>query len=119
MAAQGYKVGQAKTFGRVFAAREKRRSEQFVASKVSKLRGMENSGDFFGSTPGVGRYSDMDKRRVLKTNNTEIKKVESTLHQWGQTRGNSAKPVKAIKIKEVKNQQFLRETSSSRAKTRR
>lgn len=69
MAACGYKVGQAKTFGRVFASREKRRSEQFVASRVSRLRNMENSGDFFGGTPGVGRYSDKFKRDALKVNN--------------------------------------------------
>ena len=85
---------------------------------------MENSGDFFGGTPGVGRYSDKFKRDALKVNNQAIKKVENTIHEWGKLRGNSKanskspKPVKATKIKEVKNAQFLRDTSSSRAKIR-
>jgi hypothetical protein len=56
---------------------------------------MENSGDFYGSTPGVGRYSQRTKREVLQSTNTSInRELAATTVAWNKVRQSNT-PTKA------------------------
>jgi len=86
-----------------------------ATNQQNKMKFLENSDDLFGSSPGIGRYTQLQRSRGITMSRDNLNKSREALHGWNSAKKTPA-PARAQTPGKRPPSRFMKPTRSSQCK---